>query len=243
MFIIEDAERLWERLRLSNAEHERLASMADGWWHISPRLEDKQARALLYRLGPERYRDRVLLAWVHAGADARRSPAGASSQSCPTAGRRRGFRYARPISCERGVEKGPALGAALAAARSGLDRGRFSARRCGSGEIADAAARPTQWLTELDRTSRFGLECAGWIASAGRPISPARAQRASLRSGAARPDAFRRETFVLERQARARKGARDSASVSESRLHDRGRELARTDGWPHRVHDAPPADG
>ena len=36
--VVEDAERLRERLRLANLEYERLASMAEGWWHISPEL-------------------------------------------------------------------------------------------------------------------------------------------------------------------------------------------------------------
>src|SRR5689334_19227250 len=34
--IAEDAERLWQRLRLSNAEYERLASMAQAWWQVAP---------------------------------------------------------------------------------------------------------------------------------------------------------------------------------------------------------------
>src|SRR6185312_3314620 len=34
--ITEDAERLWQKLRLANHEHERLASMGSGWWHIAP---------------------------------------------------------------------------------------------------------------------------------------------------------------------------------------------------------------
>ena len=34
--VAEDAERLWQKLRLTNAEHERLASMAEGWRRISP---------------------------------------------------------------------------------------------------------------------------------------------------------------------------------------------------------------
>ena len=42
--IVEDAERLWQRLRLSNAEHEQLAAMGDGWWRIAPAM-GAQARA------------------------------------------------------------------------------------------------------------------------------------------------------------------------------------------------------
>ena len=34
--VAEDAERLWQKLRLTNAEHERLASMAEGWRRMSP---------------------------------------------------------------------------------------------------------------------------------------------------------------------------------------------------------------
>src|SRR5438094_1100138 len=64
--VAEDAERLRERLRLANAEYERLASMADGWWQISANREEHEGRALLYRLGPERFADRVLLAWTRA---------------------------------------------------------------------------------------------------------------------------------------------------------------------------------
>src|SRR6266480_998394 len=52
--IAEDAERLWERLRLANVEHERLASMADGWWRIDPAIGESRARVRLYRLGPAR---------------------------------------------------------------------------------------------------------------------------------------------------------------------------------------------
>ena len=67
--IAEDAERLWQRLRLSNAEHERLASMSEAWWRVSP-ANEKDGRALLYRLGPERFVDRVLLAWARSPATA-----------------------------------------------------------------------------------------------------------------------------------------------------------------------------
>lgn len=50
--IPEDAERLWEKLRLSNSEHERLASMGEGWREASPAMGEQAARVLLYRLGP-----------------------------------------------------------------------------------------------------------------------------------------------------------------------------------------------
>src|SRR5262249_28051338 len=64
--VAEDAARLRERLRLANAEYERLASMADAWWRISRQWDEAAGRALLYRLGRERFVDRVLLAWTRA---------------------------------------------------------------------------------------------------------------------------------------------------------------------------------
>ena len=42
VWLIEDAERLWQRLRLSNAERERLAAMADTWWRVSPAMGDER---------------------------------------------------------------------------------------------------------------------------------------------------------------------------------------------------------
>ena len=48
--IPEDADRLQQRLRLSNVEHERLQSMGEGWRRISPARE-RDARVQLYRVG------------------------------------------------------------------------------------------------------------------------------------------------------------------------------------------------
>src|SRR5262249_60827671 len=68
--VVEDAERLWQRLRLSNAEHERLLAMGDGWWRIDPASGTTNGRALIYALGRERFTDRVLLAWARSDAAA-----------------------------------------------------------------------------------------------------------------------------------------------------------------------------
>jgi tRNA nucleotidyltransferase/poly(A) polymerase len=70
VFIDEDAERLREKLRLSNSEYDRLASIADRWWRVSPTPGEADARVLLYRLGPVCYVDRVLIAWTRAPQDA-----------------------------------------------------------------------------------------------------------------------------------------------------------------------------
>jgi poly(A) polymerase len=113
--IPEDAERLWEKLRLFNSEHERLATMGHGWRRIAPAMGGQAARALLYRLGPERFTDRVLLAWA-------RSDAGAHDRDWRTlAGLPQ--RWTAPVFpiraadlMARGLDKGPALGAAMRAA-------------------------------------------------------------------------------------------------------------------------------
>jgi poly(A) polymerase len=116
--VIEDAARLRDRLRLANAEHERIASMADGWWRIAAGMETQEARALLYRLGPETYLDRVLLAWSRtfeeSAADARWHVLAGLPQrwKAPT------FPLRAADFIARGVTPGPALGAAMRAAEA-----------------------------------------------------------------------------------------------------------------------------
>src|SRR3569623_2089622 len=57
----EDATRLSERLRLSNAETRRQESMGHRWWRMRD-MDEEVARRRVYRLGPDRYTERVLLA-------------------------------------------------------------------------------------------------------------------------------------------------------------------------------------
>jgi poly(A) polymerase len=54
-----------QRLRLSNAERDRLLALDTGPW---PTADDDRARRrrLLYGLGPERFRDAALFAWADA---------------------------------------------------------------------------------------------------------------------------------------------------------------------------------
>jgi poly(A) polymerase len=114
VLVVEDAERLWERLRLTNVEHERLAAMGEAWWRVTPAIGAHGARTLLYRLG-EFYLDRVLLAWSRADAGvadaAWREVADLPSTWTPPA-----FPLKAADFIKRGVAKGPALGAALRAA-------------------------------------------------------------------------------------------------------------------------------
>ena len=64
--VTEDAKRVSARLRLSNAETKALDSMGHRWWRFASK-DDARARQLLYRLGEDPYRDRLMLAWARAG--------------------------------------------------------------------------------------------------------------------------------------------------------------------------------
>jgi tRNA nucleotidyltransferase/poly(A) polymerase len=140
VMVVEDAERLSERLRLSNAEHQQLASMGTGWRAIAPTHGERAARTLLYRLGPEKYRDRVLLAWA-------RSPAEASDSgwrdlaTLPERWTAPAFPLKAADFMERGMERGPLLGRALAQAEEIWAADGFPADAGKLNEIANAAIR------------------------------------------------------------------------------------------------------
>jgi poly(A) polymerase len=136
--VVEDAERLWQRLRLTNSEHARLASIGEGWQRISPAQGEGAWRELIYRIGPDRFVDRVLVAWS-------RSPAGAADPewwSFATLPRRwtaPTFPLKSKEFTRRGIEKGPRLGAALAAAEEAWIAADFPDDKAALTAIADAA--------------------------------------------------------------------------------------------------------
>jgi len=140
VFIVEDADRLRERFRLANAEHERLHAMADGWWRISAANAEQDGHAALYRLGRERFTDRVLLAWT-------RSPAGVADTvwhdlaRLPERWTAPDFPLRAADFVRRGVAKGPALGGALRAAEEVWIAAGFPTDAADVAAIADAAAR------------------------------------------------------------------------------------------------------
>ncbi|MEA2907371.1 MAG: poly(A) polymerase [Alphaproteobacteria bacterium] len=115
--VAEDAQRLRERLRLANAEYERLAAMAHGWWHVFPSAGEQAARVLLYRLGRERFTDRVLIAWTRASESAADQRWHALA-TLPARWTAPAFPLRAADFIARGVAKGPALGAALRAAEA-----------------------------------------------------------------------------------------------------------------------------
>jgi poly(A) polymerase len=140
LFIVEDADRLRDRLRLANVEHERLHAMADGWWRISAANAEQDGHAVLYRLGRERFTDQVLLAWT-------RSRAGVADTDwhefarLPERWAAPDFPLKAADFVQRGVAKGPALGTALRAAEEVWIAADFPTDAADISAIADAAAR------------------------------------------------------------------------------------------------------
>jgi len=136
--VAEDAERLWQKLRLTNNEHERLASMAEGWRQIVPAAGEHAARALFYRLKGERYTDRVLLAWARSQGSAhdenwRALVALPERWTMPV------FPLKAADFIERGVKKGPGLGAVLKAAEEAWIAAEFPSDAPALDAIATAA--------------------------------------------------------------------------------------------------------
>ena len=137
--ITEDAERLWQRIRLANAEHERLASMVDGWWRVMPG-DAKAARALLYRLGPDDFVDRVLLAWARFSARAT-DQVWHDVATLPTRWTAPVFPLKAADFIKRGIEKGSVLGAALRAAEASWIAADFPMDERALASLADAAGK------------------------------------------------------------------------------------------------------
>jgi poly(A) polymerase len=74
----EAAARVAGRLRLSNADTDRLIALAAPQEAVSPDLDEKARRRLLHRLGADRFRDLVLLAWAGRKAEQARAIPGES---------------------------------------------------------------------------------------------------------------------------------------------------------------------
>ncbi len=107
----EDARRLTLRLRLSNNEAKALDSMGHRWWRLAG-MDEAVARRRLYRLGEERYRDRLLLAWARAGAGVDPTPWIALAQ-LPQRFTPPKFPLRAADFIARGIAEGPSLGHVL----------------------------------------------------------------------------------------------------------------------------------
>jgi poly(A) polymerase len=112
--VTEDARRVATRLRLTNAETKALDSMGHRWWRLAG-MDEATARRRLYRLGAERYRERLMLAWARAGEGA-----GANSErwrelaTLPERWSAPKFPLKAADFVARGITEGPVLGRVLA---------------------------------------------------------------------------------------------------------------------------------
>lgn len=109
--VTEDAKRLSQRWRLSNAETKRLDSMGHRWWRAAG-MDEAIAQRRLYRLGAARYRDRMMLAWARAGRDAA-SPSWRELATLPERWTPPMFPLKAADFIARGIAEGPALGHVL----------------------------------------------------------------------------------------------------------------------------------
>lgn len=137
--ITEDGERLWQKLRLANAEHARLTAMAENWRHFSPRADEAVSRALLYRLKETAYSDSALLAWARSQASDHDAP-WRELVTLPQRWTPPVFPLKADDFMRRGIEKGPALGAALRAAEEAWIVAGFPDGAAALAAIADRAA-------------------------------------------------------------------------------------------------------
>ncbi len=138
--VAEDAERLWQKLRLTNNEHERLGSMADGWHRFSQGVGEQAARALLYRLGPQHFTDQVLLGWARSQSSANAADWHALA-TLPARWTAPTFPLKAADFMKRGVVQGPALGAALAASEEAWIAAGFPGDQTALDAIAGNAMR------------------------------------------------------------------------------------------------------
>ncbi|HET7887031.1 MAG TPA: CCA tRNA nucleotidyltransferase [Bradyrhizobium sp.] len=141
--VTEDARRVASRLRLSNAETKALDSMGHRWWRLAG-MDEARAKRRLYRLGEDRYRDRLMLAWARSreGSDAAswRELAGLPARWIAP---RFPLRAADFVA--RSLHPGPELGQALALAEDAWLAADFPLDQSSLDAIADqAVARVTR---------------------------------------------------------------------------------------------------
>ena len=122
----EEGVRLAERLRLSNAERDRLAAALTPGPELAAGLAPQAARAALYRLGRQAFRDRLKLNWAQVGGQGagwRELLALADGWAAPTL----------PVTggdvLAAGAPKGPKVGETLRALEAWWIAGDFTADR------------------------------------------------------------------------------------------------------------------
>jgi poly(A) polymerase len=141
--VTEDARRVAGRLRLSNAETKALDSMGHRWWRLAG-ADEARARRLLYRLGEDNYRNRLMLAWARAGGDTDTAP-WRDLATLPQRWRAPKFPLKAADFIARGVAEGPGLGHVLTLAEDAWLAADFPLDDAALGAIADqAVARLTR---------------------------------------------------------------------------------------------------
>ncbi|WP_291866263.1 CCA tRNA nucleotidyltransferase [Bradyrhizobium sp.] len=115
--VTEDAKRVALRMRLSNAETRALDSMGHRWWRLAG-MDEATARRRLYRLGEDRYRDRLMLAWARAGRGVDPAP-WRELATLPKRWSAPKFPLKAADFIARGIAQGPLLGQVLALAEDG----------------------------------------------------------------------------------------------------------------------------
>ncbi len=142
--VTEDAKRVAIRLRLTNTETKMLNSMGHRWWRLAG-MDEASARRRLYRLGVERYRDRLLLAWARLGGD---SASWRALATLPERWSAPKFPLKAADFMARGIAEGPGLGQVLALAEDAWLAADFPLAETTLEAIADQA------VTRLTRDGR-----------------------------------------------------------------------------------------
>jgi poly(A) polymerase len=135
--VTEDAKRVSSRLRLTNAETKGLDSMGHRWWRLA-RMDEATARRRLYRLGQDRYRDRLLLAWARSGENSEAS-AWRELATLPERWSAPKFPLKAANFVARGIAHGPQLGQVLGAAEDAWLAAGFPLDEAALNAIADQA--------------------------------------------------------------------------------------------------------
>jgi poly(A) polymerase len=135
--VTEDAKRVAQRMRLTNAETRALDSMGHRWWRLAG-MDEAIARRRLYRLGEDRYRDRLMLAWARAGRGVDPAP-WRELATLPTRWSAPKFPLKAADFIARGIAQGPLLGQVLALAEDGWLAANFPLEDSAVQAIADQA--------------------------------------------------------------------------------------------------------
>jgi poly(A) polymerase len=145
--VTEDAKRVASRLRLTNAETRMLDSMGHRWWRLAG-MDEATARRRLYRLGADRYLDRLMLAWARAGVDGN-SDHWRELATLPARWSAPKFPLKAADFMARGIAEGPALGHVLALAEDAWLAAEFPLDEAALKTIAD------QTVTRFSRDHRL----------------------------------------------------------------------------------------